>query len=139
MVPSRRTRLLSRKWKRDDSARVIAGTSYAARHSLRLRWPPYRVSTGSIAPFNVYKEHQRPALVAPHQAGVADNVCGQDRRQFALLTGQENFPALLQRIVEGSNLLINSAEGAPELPTPSQRIMPSSNLAGQRRPDQALP
>ena len=24
------------------------------------------------------------ALVAPHQAGVADNVCGEDRRQFAL-------------------------------------------------------
>jgi hypothetical protein len=29
----------------------------------------------------------RAALVAPHQAGVADNVSGQDRRQFALLTG----------------------------------------------------
>ena len=34
------------------------------------------------------KARQRAALVAPHQAGVADNVCGQDRRQFALLTGQ---------------------------------------------------
>ena len=30
---------------------------------------------------------QRAALVAPHQAGVADNVRGEDRRQFALLTG----------------------------------------------------
>ena len=30
---------------------------------------------------------QRAALIAPHQAGVADNVGGQDRRQFALLTG----------------------------------------------------
>jgi hypothetical protein len=29
---------------------------------------------------------QRPALVTPHQAGVADNVRGGDRRQFALLT-----------------------------------------------------
>ena len=38
---------------------------------------------------------QRAALVAPHQAGVADNVCGQDRRQFSLLTGQWNFPAFL--------------------------------------------
>jgi class 3 adenylate cyclase len=30
---------------------------------------------------------QRAALVAPHQAGVADNVRSEDRRQFALLTG----------------------------------------------------
>jgi hypothetical protein len=29
------------------------------------------------------------ALVAPHQARVADNVSGQDRRQFALLTGHK--------------------------------------------------
>ena len=29
---------------------------------------------------------QHPALVAPHQAGVADNVGGQDRRQFALFS-----------------------------------------------------
>jgi hypothetical protein len=28
---------------------------------------------------------QRPALVAPHKARMADNVSGQDRRQFALL------------------------------------------------------
>jgi len=47
---------------------------------------------------------QRAALVAPHQAGVADNVGGQDRRQFALLTGQWNFPAFLRRIVEGLRL-----------------------------------
>ena len=52
---------------------------------------------------------QRAALVAPHQAGVADNVCGQDRRQFALLTGQWNFPALLQRIVDGLRLRGNRA------------------------------
>ena len=31
---------------------------------------------------------QRPALIAPHQAGVADNVCSNDCRQFALLTSQ---------------------------------------------------
>ena len=52
---------------------------------------------------------QRPALVTPHQAGVADNVCGQDRRQFALLTGQRNFPALLRRIVDGLRLRGNRA------------------------------
>jgi hypothetical protein len=28
------------------------------------------------------------ALIAPHQAGVADNVCSEDRCQFSLLTGQ---------------------------------------------------
>ena len=38
---------------------------------------------------------QRAALVAPHQAGVADNVRGEDRRQFALLTGHGNFPGFL--------------------------------------------
>ena len=37
--------------------------------------------------------------MALHQAGVADNVGSEDRRQFALLTGHENFP--IQRIVEG--------------------------------------
>ena len=47
------------------------------------------------------KTRQRAALVAPHQAGVADNICSKDRRQFALLTGQWNFPAFLQRIAEG--------------------------------------
>jgi hypothetical protein len=44
---------------------------------------------------------QRAALVAPHQAGVADNVSGQDRRQFALLTGHGKVPRSLQRIVKG--------------------------------------
>ena len=35
---------------------------------------------------------QCPALVTPHQAGLADNINGQDRRQFALLTGHGNYP-----------------------------------------------
>ena len=50
---------------------------------------------------------QRAALIAAHQAGVADNVGSEDRRQFSLLTGQWNFPALLQRIVEGQGRLGN--------------------------------
>jgi hypothetical protein len=37
-------------------------------------------------------------------AGVANNACSNDRRQSVLLTGQRNFPALLQRIVEGLRL-----------------------------------
>ena len=36
-------------------------------------------------------------LVAPHQAGVADNVCSEDRRQSALLTGHGIPP------ISGSN------------------------------------
>src|SRR5262245_59055020 len=36
------------------------------------------------------QSRQRATLVAPHQARVADNVGGQDRRQFALLTGHGN-------------------------------------------------
>ena len=40
---------------------------------------------------------QRAALVAPHQAGVADNVRGQNRRQFALLTGHGNYSAFYRR------------------------------------------
>jgi hypothetical protein len=41
------------------------------------------------------------ALVAPHQAGVANNVGSDNHRQFALLTGHGNFRRSLQRIVEG--------------------------------------
>jgi hypothetical protein len=45
---------------------------------------------------------QSPALVpAPHKERIADNVGGQDRRQFALLTGHGKFRRFLQRIVEG--------------------------------------
>jgi len=41
---------------------------------------------------------QRPTLVSPHEAGVADSAGDQDRRQFALLTGHGNLP----RSVSGS-------------------------------------
>jgi hypothetical protein len=43
----------------------------------------------------------------------ADNVGGQDRRQFALLTGQWNFPALLQRIVERTRSAGNHMHAGP--------------------------
>jgi hypothetical protein len=39
------------------------------------------------------------SLVASHQAGVADNIRSEDHRQFALLRGEWNFPALLRGIV----------------------------------------
>jgi len=45
-----------------------------------------------------------PLSSRPHQAGVDDIICSEDRRQFALLTGQWNFPAFLRRIVEGLRL-----------------------------------
>src|SRR5262245_7719457 len=53
------------------------------------------------------QSRQCAALVAPHQAGVADNVGSQDRRQFALLTGHGNSPACLRRIVKGWQLAGN--------------------------------
>jgi hypothetical protein len=56
----------------------------------------------------ILQTRQCPALVTPHKAGVADNDWGQDRRQFALLTGQWNFPALLQRIARGLNRHVRS-------------------------------
>ena len=52
------------------------------------------------------------ALVAPHQAGVADNVCSEDRCQFSLLTGHGNFLPFLQWIVECPERLGNCGEGA---------------------------
>src|SRR5215831_6048040 len=43
------------------------------------------------------KCRHRPALVTPHQAGVADNVCSNDCRQFPLLTGHGSCPILYSR------------------------------------------
>ena len=37
------------------------------------------------------RAHPNSQCLRPTQAGVADNVGGQDRRQFALLTGQWSF------------------------------------------------
>ena len=55
------------------------------------------------------REGERAALVAPHQAGVADNICSEDRRQFALLSGHGNFPAFLQWMVEEPERLGNQS------------------------------
>jgi len=40
---------------------------------------------------------QRPALVTPHQAGVADNVRSNDGRQFTLLTRQRHLPGWIPK------------------------------------------
>ena len=70
-----------------------------AQHVLdELELPPIIVSAPVVlkivAPSGPALCHSRRA----HQAGIADNVCSDDRRQFALLTGHGNFPAFLQRI-----------------------------------------
>src|SRR5262245_12018291 len=44
---------------------------------------------------------QRSALVAPHQAGVADNIGGENRRQLPLFTVHANFPRSSCWIVVG--------------------------------------
>ena len=50
--------------------------------------PPYRASGFSSAPRMLAEARQCLAFVAPHETGVAGNVCSDDRRQFALLMGQ---------------------------------------------------
>jgi hypothetical protein len=60
-------------------------------------FPPGKLM--GIAPF------ADTALIAPYQAGVADNVCNEDRRQFS----PREAPRSLQRIVEGAGLLGNEA------------------------------
>jgi hypothetical protein len=79
---------------------------------------------------------QRAALVAPHQAGVADNVSGQDRRQFALLTGQWNFSTYLQRIVEDAERLGNLTANPNLDPNNSMCVLWTRlhGLGGGRRP-----
>ena len=44
----------------------------------------------------------------PTQAGVADNVCSEDRRQFALLTDHGKFPRFWHGIAAGFGPLGNS-------------------------------
>src|SRR5215471_15848122 len=40
------------------------------------------------------KARKCSSFVAPHQARVADNVCSENRRQFALLTGHGTSPVI---------------------------------------------
>ena len=68
----------------------------------------------------------RRALVAPHQAGVANNVGSKDRRQFALLTGQWSFPALLQRIVVGLECSGNLMDCPGLASRPTSSVLPFS-------------
>ena len=46
------------------------------------------------------QSRQRSALVAPHEAGVADNISSENCHQFALVMDHGNFPRSL-RILEG--------------------------------------
>ena len=57
-------------------------------------------ATGSSAGSDGSCEARKgPALVTPHQAGVADNVCSKDCRQFALLTRQRHSPWIVTESV----------------------------------------
>ena len=60
----------------------------------QLDQPPAVFGQNGIEVFRAVlaQARQRPALVTPHQAGVADNVCSNDCRQFALLTRQRHSP-----------------------------------------------
>ena len=51
-----------------------------------IEWIPFSPTNQCTFMATSSREGERAALVAFHKAGVADNVCGQDR-QFALLTG----------------------------------------------------
>jgi hypothetical protein len=52
-----------------------------------IEWIPFTLTNQCAFMATSSREGERAALIAPHQAEVANNVCGQDRRQFALLTG----------------------------------------------------
>jgi hypothetical protein len=58
----------------------------------QLDQPPSVLRQNRIKMFRAVpaQARQGAALVAPHQAGVADNVGSNDRRQFALLTRQRH-------------------------------------------------
>ena len=55
------------------------------------------------APSMLTQSRQRSALVAPHQAGVANDIGCENSRQFALLTDHGSFPVLYagSQIIEG--------------------------------------
>jgi len=50
------------------------------------------------------------------QAGIADNVCSEDRRQFALLTGHGKFPCCCRPMLSGGIPAVKL--GPHSLPTP---------------------
>jgi hypothetical protein len=88
-----------------STAAVLTGPSLANRDLIYLG-----VSNDGDS---VSIEQPGRALPAPYLniAMSSRTIGSEDRRQFALLTGQWNFPALLQRIVVGPEQLGNRSGG----------------------------
>src|SRR5215471_8678224 len=72
-------------------------------HQLDQPAPVSRKRWFEAAPPMLTQSRQRSALVAPHQAGVADNIRREHRRQFALVTdhGSVRVHYAGSRIIEG--------------------------------------
>ena len=51
-----------------------------------IEWIPFTPTNQCTFMATSSREGERAALIAPHRAGVADNVSSQDSRQFALLS-----------------------------------------------------
>jgi ubiquinone/menaquinone biosynthesis C-methylase UbiE len=80
---------------------IATGTGLSAEAALAAVGPTGHVTAADVSPDMAGKARERlmlaqtrkrATLVAPHQAGVADNVRSEDRRQFALLTGHGVSP-----------------------------------------------
>src|SRR5262245_49279779 len=69
------------------------------------------------------------ALVVSYRAGVADNVCGEDRRQFALLTGHVSFPTARPRTLTNTRqLVIEGGCRSDVVPGARTRFGPTAEL-----------
>ena len=86
--------------------RVACASKFCERpitHQLDQPAPVPRKRRFEAAPSMLTQSRQRSALVAPHQAGVANDIGCENSRQFALLTDHGSFPVLYagSQIIEG--------------------------------------
>ena len=63
-------------------------------HQLDQPAPVSRKRWFEAAPSMLTQSRQRSALIAPHQAGVANNISCENCRQFALLTDHRSVPVV---------------------------------------------
>ena len=74
---------------------IVSQHQREASPSALMRRPPLRRATRTVSlrtASSMGRAHPNSQCLRPTQAGVADNVGGQDRRQFALLTGHGTLP-----------------------------------------------
>jgi hypothetical protein len=76
-------------------------------HKLDQPAPVSRKRWFEAAPSMLTQSRQRSALVALHQAEVANDISCKNCRQFALLTHHGSVPRCLRRIMEGWRQLGN--------------------------------